>query len=66
MTTNQYYQEHLLRAAHFRELAKRKIDTAKCNLGWSVSERAYLSKTPAGIIQTTRLETGKYSHKVVS
>ena len=52
----------LLFAAHLR--AAKRLGLQFGNLGWVVTETAYLSKTSGGVLETRRLAKGKYTHLV--
>ncbi len=52
----------LLFAAHLR--AAKRLGLQFGNLGWVVTETAYLSKTSGGVLETRRLAKGKYTHVV--
>jgi len=52
-----------LAKAHMRKLVHENIwPTNNINLGWVVTESAFVSKTTKGILETKRLARGKYSH----
>lgn len=50
----------LLIAAHVR--AANRMEAVIYNMGWVATDSDYLSKTDKGILRTTRLRSGKYSH----
>ena len=52
--------QKLLFAAHLR--AAKRVGLEFGNLGWVVTETAYLSKTNAGVFETRRVCKGKYVH----
>ena len=52
----------LLFAAHCRAL--KRLGLTAGNLGWVVTDNAYLSKTNQGVLETTRHGPRRYSHRI--
>jgi hypothetical protein len=54
---------HLLFCAHRRAL--KRLGLRPGNLGWVVTDNAYLSKTDKGILETTRHGPRSYEHRLL-
>ena len=56
--------QQLLYLAHLRAAKRRNLIIG--NLGWVVTDNAYLSKTDKGILETTRHGPRTYKHRLLN